>query len=128
FHLRALVLIAEIARALGKTADADVFEARARATGAVFQRPLFDPARGLYRDGEGTDHASFHANLFPLAFGLAPAEHRDGLLAFLIGKGMACSVYAAQYLLETLFDHDADETALALITADGDRSWKHMIE
>ncbi|WP_052362295.1 alpha-L-rhamnosidase C-terminal domain-containing protein [Geminisphaera colitermitum] len=128
FHLRALALMSELARALGKTADADAFDARARTTGAAFQRHLFDPARGLYRDGEGTDHASLHANLFPLAFGLAPAQHRDALVAFLTGKGMACSVYAAQYLLETLFENDADETAFALITADGDRSWKHMIE
>ncbi len=131
FHLRALALMAELARVLGKTADADAFHSRAQATGAAFQRLLFDPARGLYRDGEGTEHASLHANLFPLAFGLAPAEHRAGLLAFLTNKGMACSVYAAQYLLETFFENDAaetDKTALALITADGDRSWKHMIE
>jgi hypothetical protein len=40
---------------------------------------------------------------------------------------MACSVYAAQYLLEALFAHDPT-TALALITAPTDRSWKHMIE
>jgi alpha-L-rhamnosidase len=41
---------------------------------------------------------------------------------------MACSVYAAQYLLEGLFTHDAGNQALALMTADNDRSWKHMLE
>ena len=40
---------------------------------------------------------------------------------------MDCSVYAAQYLLEALFENGAEKTALALITADGDRSWKHMV-
>ncbi|AHF91224.1 alpha-L-rhamnosidase [Opitutaceae bacterium TAV5] len=128
FHLRALALMAVLARALGRAADANAFEARARSAGAAFQRVLFDPARGLYRDGEGTGHASLHANLFPLAFGLVPGEHRAGLVEFLIRRGMACSVYAAQYLLEALFEHGADEAALGLITADGGRSWKHMAE
>jgi hypothetical protein len=41
---------------------------------------------------------------------------------------MACSVYAAQYLLEALFAHGAADTAHALIVAPGDRSWKHMVE
>ena len=41
---------------------------------------------------------------------------------------MACSVYAAQYLLEALFEHGEDRRALALITAPTDRSWRHMLE
>jgi len=41
---------------------------------------------------------------------------------------MACSVYAAQYLLEGLFEHGAGAEALALITAPSDRSWRHMVE
>ena len=89
---------------------------------------LFDPARGLYRDGEGTDHASVHANLFPLAFGLVPAEHAAGVSAWLASRGMACSVYAAQYLLEGLFEHGDGAQALALVTAATDRSWRHMVE
>ncbi len=41
---------------------------------------------------------------------------------------MTCSVYAAQYLLEGLFQSGADKTALELITALGDRSWRHMLQ
>jgi hypothetical protein len=41
---------------------------------------------------------------------------------------MVCSVYAAQYLLEGLFENDADAVALGLITAPTDRSWRHMVE
>jgi len=33
-------------------------------------------ARGVYRDSEGTDHASLHAKLFPLAFDLVPSEEK----------------------------------------------------
>jgi alpha-L-rhamnosidase len=39
-----------------------------------------------------------------------------------------CSVYAAQYLLESLFENDEAANALTLITASTDRSWKHMVE
>ena len=47
---------------------------------------------------------------------------------WLAGKGMACSVYAAQYLLEGLFENEAGEKAVGLIVAPGDRSWRHMVE
>jgi hypothetical protein len=40
---------------------------------------------------------------------------------------MACSVYAAQYLMEGLFENGGGALALDLMTADGDRSWKHMV-
>jgi hypothetical protein len=128
FHLRALALMAELAAALGRDAEAAGYRARERSTRAAFQGALFDPARGVYRDGEGTDHASAHANLFPLAFGLVPAEHAAGVSAWLAGRGMTCSVYAAQYLLEALFEHGEGVQALALITAATDRSWRHMAD
>jgi len=128
FHLRALTEMSELAQALGKTAEAAQFRERERSAQTAFQEKLFDPARGLYRDGVGTDHASEHANLFPLAFGLVPAGSRPRLAQWLIGRGMAVSVYAAQYLLEGLFENDDDAAALALITAAGDRSWRHMVD
>lgn len=128
FHLRALTLMAEMAKAVNKDADAEDYTARERKTRAAFQNKLFDAARGVYRDGEGTDHASQHASLFPLAFGIVPAEHRARVAAWVGERGMKCSVYAAQYLLEGLFENDASAAALALITAPTDRSWRHMVE
>jgi alpha-L-rhamnosidase len=128
FHLRSLALMAELADALGRRAEAAGYRARERSARAAFQKTLFDPVRGVYRDGEGTDHASLHANLFPLAFGLVPADREAGVTAWLAGRGMACSVYAAQYLLEGLFEHGAGAQAMALMTAPTDRSWRHMLE
>jgi hypothetical protein len=128
FHLRALALMAELAAALKKDADTADYTAREASTRAAFQEKLFDPARGIYRDGEDTDHASQHANLFPLAFGLVPAERRAHLVEWVSQREMAGSVYAAQYLLEGLFANEAGAKALALITAPNDRSWKHMVE
>lgn len=128
FHLHALKEMSELAQALGKKEEAAQFAERERSAQAAFQDKLFDPARGLYRDGIGTDHISEHANLFPLAFGLVPPESRPQLAQWLAGRGMAVSVYAAQYLLEGLFENGEDTAALALIGAPGDRSWRHMVE
>lgn len=128
FHLRALSNMAELARALHQDADATDYATRELAARAAFQEKLFDPVRGIYRDGEGTDHASLHANLFPLEFGLVPVERRAKVAQWLGARGMACSVYAAQYLLAALFENDQAGQAIALITASTERSWKHMVE
>lgn len=128
FHLRALEEMSELAEALGKKQEAAAFLEQEKTAQAAFQEKLFDPARGLYRDGVGTEHASWHANLFPLAFGLVPVDWRPQIAQWLVGRGMAGSVYAAQYLLEGLFENGEDAAALALMTAPGDRSWRHMVD
>ena len=127
FRLRALQEMSELAGALGKQKEAAKFLDQERTAWETFQEKLFDPVRKLYRDGVGTDHASLHANLFPLAFGLVPADERSQIAQWLVSRGMAGSVYAAQYLLEGLFENGEDAAALALITAQGDRSWRHMV-
>jgi len=128
FHLAAIKQMVELARALGKDDDAKDFESRVQKTHVEFQRQLFNPKTGLYRDGVGTNHSAHHANFFPLAFDLVPEEHRQGVVDWLKTRDMHCSVYAAQYLLEGLFRNGGDKKALSLITADGDRSWRHMVE
>jgi len=128
FHLRAVELMARLADALERQDDALEYKTRYRVTRTVFLKRLFDPARGLFRDGEGVDHSSLHANLFPLAFGLVPEEKRAAVAEWLAQRGMVCSVYAAQYLLQALFENGQDEAALALMTAPGNRSWRHMLE
>ena len=128
FHLRALEEMSQLAGVLGKTSEAAKFLNEENKAKAVFQEKLFDQARGVYRDGLGTDHASLHASLFPLAFGLVPPEQKERVAQWIAGRGMVVSVYAAQYLLEGLFQNGQAETALSLITAPGDRSWRHMVE
>lgn len=127
FHIKSLRDMADIAEAIGKKDEAENYRKLAAAKLAVFNEKLFNSVTGLYRDGIGTDHSSHHANFFPLAFGLVPADKVDGVLNFLKGKGMDCSVYASQYLMDALFHHGAADKAMQLILADGDRSWKHML-
>jgi alpha-L-rhamnosidase len=128
FHLRALQMMIELAIVAGKTDESAAHLAQYKKAYASFQEKLFDPATGLYTDGATTKHSSLHANLFPLAFGLVPEDRKAKVIAFLVGRGMKCSVYAAQYLLEGLFENGAANEALQLILADGDRSWKHMLK
>ncbi len=127
FFIRSLAMMADMAKALGKTADAAQYTAMEAKARRSFQEILFDGGKGIYRDGEGTNHASQHASLFPLAFGLVPADLREIVAEKVAARGMACSVYAAQYLMEGLFENGRSREAIELITAPGDRSWKHMV-
>jgi hypothetical protein len=127
FHLKAVSDMADLAAALGKADEEKAYRERFVKTGAVFQKAFFMEKGGLYRDGIGTDHSAIHSNFFPLAFGLVPADKRPLVLNLLKKRGMKCSVYAAQYLMEAMFDNGAERDALEMMTADGDRSWKHMV-
>lgn len=127
FHYRALVLMGRMADAVGRADDAQKFRGHAERVYASFNAKLFDTKRGIYRDGEGTEHASLHSNMFALAFGLVDESKTPSVVEFIKSRGMACSVYGAQFLLEALYVVDEGETALDLMTNDSDRSWPHMI-
>lgn len=127
FHIEAIKQMAKMARAIGKSEDAAGFETHAKLATNAFQAALFDQTAGIYRDGVGTDHSSIHANFFPLAFGLVPENKVAGVLAWLEEKDMRCSPYAAQYFMDALFDRGSGRKAIELMLADGDRSWKHML-
>jgi len=128
FYYHALGRMALLARALQKEDEARDFERKAGQVHESFNRTFFDSGRGLYLDGEGSKHASLHANLFAIAFDLAPREQVAGIADFLQSRGMACSVYGAQYLLESLFAAGRDNYAVELMAARTGRSWWHMIE
>lgn len=128
FYYRNLLQISEFALALHKPDDAGFYGHRARDVRKAFNDAFFDTKRGVYRDGIGTDHASLHANAAALAFGLVHRRDVKRVARYCISKGMACSVYFAQYLLEGLFNADEADAAIALMTSSGDRSWLGMME
>ncbi len=127
FHYAALVRMAEMAAAIGRDDEAATLRDRAALVKRSVNRLLFDPERGVYVDGDTTRHASLHANMFPLAFGLVPEEHVASVTEHIRSRGMAASVYGAQYLLEALYRAGADDYALELMTSDGKRSWLNML-
>lgn len=128
FHYRALVRMGDLAAHIGDGTDADGYRERAARVQQSFQEAFYNTGTGLFVDGECSTHSSLHANLFPLAFGLVGEEQKPSVFRFIEQKGMACSVYAAQYLLEALFREGRADAAIALMTANGDRSWKHMLD
>ena len=128
FYYRNLREMADIARALGKEEDAEGFEDRSKRIYEAFQKVFFDAGTGLYVDGEGSVHSSLHANAAALAFGLVPEKYAPGVISFLEKKGMACSVYFAQYLLDAFCEAGRGDIAVKLMSAKGDRSWTGMID
>ena len=120
--------MAAIAGVLKKPGDARRFAAEAERVKASFDKVFYRPASGLYADGEETDHASLHANAAALAFGLVPPERRRKVADFLEAKGLACSVYFAQYYLEALYAAGRDAAAMRLMLSHGDRSWLGMMD
>jgi len=127
FHYLNLKMMSEIAGWLGKSDDSLWFADRAVKVKESVNRKLFDRRKGIYIDGEGSEHSSLHANMFPLAFGLVPDEYRKTVIEFIKSRGMACSVYGAQYLLEGLYGAEEADYALSLMTSTSDRSWWNMI-
>jgi len=128
FYFHALQRMAMLARALKNDEDARLFDTKAAQVYQAFNATFFDAARGVYIDGEGSAHASLHANMFALAFDLVPAARQQAVADFVQSRGMACSVYGAQYLLEALYKAGKDDYALQLMTSKGERGWWHMIE
>ena len=92
-----------------------------------FRKTFFDKESGLFNDGKNSSHKSLHGNMFPLAFGLVAEDDRERIVDFIRSRGMACSVYGAQFLLEALYNAGADDYALELLTSRSERSWYNMI-
>lgn len=128
FYYHSLQCVARLAKALKKDDEARDLEAKAAKVYTAFNATFFDTKRGIYTDGEGSNHASLHANMFALAFGLVPVERQGKVADFVQSRGMACSVYGAQFLLEALYQSGKSDHALGLMTARTERSWWHMME
>jgi len=127
FYYNGLVMMSKLSGYLGKTKDSVFFSGEALKTYRSFNEKLFDKVNGIYIDGEGSHHSSLHANMTALAFGLVPEKNIRPVTEFIKSRGMACSVYGSQYLLEALYRAGEDQYALGLLTATNDRSWYNMI-
>lgn len=128
FYYKSLMLMEKLANGLGKTADADMYKQKAIVVKKAYQEMFFDKKRYIYVDGIGTQHASLHANAFALALGLVDAKHQNNVLNFIKSRGMACSVYASQFLLDGVFDAGDGQYGLSLLRQKTDRSWFNMLK
>jgi hypothetical protein len=128
FHYRSLVLMAKMAEVIGEKRDALYYRKQAKAVKKAFNKYFLDSVKGIYVDGIGSKHAALHSNMYPLVFGLVPEPIKPSVVVFIKQKRMACSVYGANYLLESMFDADEADYALSLLTDTTDRSWYNMIK
>ena len=126
-YFAALKKMAEIAGWLGKNSDSEKFIDESERVRQVINKILINQSKGIYVDGENSLHSSLHANMFPLAFGLVPEENMNSVIEFIKSRGMACSVYGSQILLDGLYSANVADYALELLTSVSDRSWWNMI-
>lgn len=127
YYYKALLDFAALASALGKAEDASAFGDRAKRVHKAYQQLFFDKKQGVYRDGDSSSHASLHSNMFALTFGLVPDELRQQVMDFIRSRGLACSVYGSQFLMDALYEGGEADYALQLLTSTKERSWYNMI-
>ena len=128
YHYEALKLMEKIAITLQEKSDAQFFGQRASQLKENFHKHFFLPEAGAYRDGIGTDHTALHASMFPMAFGMVPDSVKASVMDFIRSRGMACSVYGSQFLMDAIYETDDAEYALERLVAKDDRGWFNMIE
>ncbi|NCD10574.1 MAG: alpha-L-rhamnosidase, partial [Negativicutes bacterium] len=127
YHYRALSLMSRIAALLEKSEDSQFYANQAEKLKKNFNKELFDTKKGVYVDGIDTEHASLHANMFPLAFGMVEKKNVNKVMQFIRSRKMACSVFGAQFLLDAVYDSQDAIYGLELLTSTAERSWYHMI-
>ncbi|MEP3389581.1 MAG: family 78 glycoside hydrolase catalytic domain [Reichenbachiella sp.] len=128
FYYRNLVIMAEFATVLNKNEEAAELNQLAIQVKQTINEKLFDASNGVYTDGEDTNHASLHSNMLALAFDIVPKDNTQSVVDFIKTRGMACSVYGSQYLLDALYKAKEWKYAQQLMTATHDRSWYNMIK
>jgi hypothetical protein len=128
FYYLNLVRMSQISYSLNRIADFNLFKAKANNVKRAINTYCYDRSCGLFVDGVGSKHSSFHANMFALAFDIIPESRKGKVIDFLKSKEMSCSVYAAQFYLEALFENNEVDFALGLLSSTGMRSWYNMIK
>ena len=125
FRHLALLDMAYLAEQTRHKDEAAAYRAKAEALNARLHELMFDGK--LFVDSPGSKHHSVHAQMAAVCTGVVREEEKPAVAEFLKGKGMACSVYGAQYLLDACFELGLGGHAVELMTSDGLRSWRNMI-
>ncbi len=119
YHYRSLLAMAE----LGEDGS---YRQRAAQIKESIRRTMLKG--GYFVDNPGSDHVSLHGTVFALWSGVAEETEAPALTEVLRKKGMSCSVYVAQFLLETCYAWNLNDHARDLMTGNGLRSWRNMLD
>jgi len=109
YYLAAVRAANEMARALG-------FSPYREEDGLLdaFYRAFYDPARGLFKDGENSDHVSLVGNSFVYGFGLCrDVKTKQNILALLDAHGIDSLSFFCTFPILMGLVRDADEKRIA---------------
>lgn len=127
FYYKSLCELGFLADVLGETEDAKNYRTMAENVKALYQKMFVSEKTGLVVDAVGRSHSSLHANLFALDFGLVSSKNKERVVDYIKSKGMGCSVYGSQFLLEGLIKENQDDYVIDLLTSKEKKSWYNMI-
>ena len=131
FRHLALLDMAYLAEQTGHADEAAQYRAEAAALNTRLHEVMFDRKNGLFVDSPGSRHHSIHAQMAAVCTGIAKSgswhQYDYNISDFLREKGMACSVYGAQYLLDACFERGLGAHAVKLMTSHDLRSWHNML-
>ena len=127
FYYKSLCELSFLAEEIGETEDAEYYRIKAEEFKFLYQRIFVSNKTGLIVDAVGSSHSSIHSNMFALDFGLVPFENKGRVVDYIKSKGMECSVYGSQFLLESLIKENENIYAIDLLTSTKKKSWYNMI-
>ncbi|KRF10251.1 hypothetical protein ASG89_01580 [Paenibacillus sp. Soil766] len=93
----------------------------------AFRHAFYCPEAHVFADSKLTKHASLHANVLSLLFGLAPEEAVPAIVALIRHKRFSCGVYMSYFVLKSLAKAGEYELIYELIMSDDERSWQNML-
>lgn len=127
YHNKVLQAMSVFANIVGEREDSKYYTKRVEEHKEAFNKLFFDSDKGYYNDGIDTDHSAVHSNMYALTFGLVPEKHLKTVTDFVKSRGMACSVYGSQHLLDAVYAGENAAYGMELLTATHDRGWAHAI-
>lgn len=126
FYYNALNFFSKIADILDNKFDAERFYKLSEKVKHSFNKAFLLGTR-LYADNAYSNNSSLHSNMMPLAFGLAPDSCCKKIVNYLLDKGMKCSPFGAQFLLDALFENNGEHSGVSIIADTSMQSWYGML-
>jgi alpha-L-rhamnosidase len=122
-------ILAEMAKVIGKEADAKAYGDLAGAIQLAFHREYFDPKTRSYANGTQT------ANALPLFLDMAPEAERGAVwgnlfdnIVYKNNSHLTTGIIGTKYIMELLTNNGASDLAYDIATQTTYPSWGYMIE
>lgn len=126
WHYMALRRMSALSELLGLHSEAVSCQNKAELSRAAIRRTMLRD--GLFMDNPASRHTAIHSCIFPALWDIAEPAEKPRILALMKSKGMACSVFCAQFLLECCGVNRMMDYGLELMTSTGLRSWNNMLD